>query len=140
METKKSSFLEIIKYIYVYFFSAVGTVMIIMGIYKYGEFVFSSSFGTEYKLDAYREEQCDLIGTQGYGGPYTSPVEPPAKEAGMTKAQIKEQKKLCEKNLAKARAYQKRRDFFDASMLTGLGLLVFALHFGWMRKKFLKHE
>lgn len=133
---KKPTFLEIVKYIYVYFFSAVGTIMILVGIYQFGEYIFNSKIAPEYRLEQYREDQCNYIDQ----GVMTVPVDAQSKTPVKTKEELAEDKKTCLKSLEKERAYQKKRDVFDASMLTSLGLIVFVIHFVWMRSKFLSHE
>jgi len=136
---KKTSLLDVVKYFYVYFFSAVGTIMILMGVYQYGEYLFNSYVGPEYRLDTYKEEQCDyLSGTNPRGG-YPTPESVPETDAKdeSTVAEKQAQYETCLDNLSEERAYQQKRDLFNASMLSGLGLIVFAIHFGWMRNKFL---
>jgi hypothetical protein len=140
---KRPSFLEVVKYIYVYFFSAIGTIMIIVGIYQFGEYVFKSSFGPDYRLEPYQETQCDYIdGMMSSAPQYPVPMEPVMiKEPPQVgEEDIAEKKQKCLENLARERLYQEKRDLFNASMLAGLGLLVFVIHFGWMREKFLNHE
>lgn len=133
---KKTSLMDVVKYIYVYFFSAVGTIMILVGIYQFAEYIFNSTIAPEYRLEQYREDQCNYIDqtVPAY------PVDSQPKVAEKTQEELAEDKKTCLKNLEKERAYQKKRDIFDATMLTSLGLIVFGIHFVWMRNRFLSHE
>jgi hypothetical protein len=134
---KKTSLMDVVKYIYVYFFSAVGTIMILVGIYQFAEYIFNSTVAPEYRLEQYREDQCNYIDQSAMTA---YPVDAQPKVAEKTKEERAEDKKICLENLEKERAYQQKRDIFDATMLTTLGLLVFGIHFVWMRSKFLSHE
>lgn len=131
---KKSSFLEVVKYIYVYFFSAVGTIMIIVGVYRFGEYAFKAFVLPEYRLEQYREAECDYIGSTA--GPYGAPID----SQNRIQDDSSKQKQACKENLEEERVYQEKRDLFDSVMITFLGLIVFGIHFVWMRTKFLKHE
>lgn len=133
---RQTSFLDVVKYFYVYFFSAVGTIMIIIGVYQFGEYIFNSSIAPEYRLESYREEQCDYLDNSLSGRPYAVPLEEPAKQDDISDEELAQRKQTCLENLAEERLYQQKADLFNASMLTGLGLAVFGIHFGWMRKKF----
>lgn len=126
---KKTSFLDVVKYVYVYFFAAVGTIMILVGVYQFSSYIFNSYVSDEYRLQSYREERCDYL------SPRTAPVAENLEE--LTEEEQKTQKQECLKSLESERAYQQKRDLFDSVMLTGLGIVVFAIHFGWMRNRFL---
>ena len=139
----KTSFLDVVKYIYVYFFSAVGTVMIIIGVNQFGEYIFKSYVASEYRLDFYLEEQCDYVADEPipYGAPFPAipvPIHTEPQTLSDDSADEKSDRVArCRENLARERAYQQKKDLFDATMLVGLGLIVFGVHFGWMRRTFL---
>ena len=119
MIQEKRSFAELIKSIYLYLFTAIGLILIIVGIFQTSNYVINLIAFDNYQL-GYEENRCDYV---------TQPI---AVEAGKTPVQDptlqKEQKDKCLKTLEEFRRYKKITDGARAITFLIVGGGVFAFH------------
>lgn len=119
MADQKRSFGDLIKSIYLYLFTAVGLILIIVGIFQLSNYVINITVFEKYQL-GYEENRCDYL------------VQPVAVEAGKTAAVDpklqKEQREKCLTTLEEFRRYKKITDGARAITFLVVGGAVFAFH------------
>ena len=107
--------------IYFYLLSAVGMVLLIIGLFKTTHFLSGVMFFDKYPLQSYSETRCENMPQ-------------PVTENGKTLPLQKETMDLCLKSLEKERLATKQNDLEQSISFTIIGLLVFSTHFYFARK------
>lgn len=116
MADPKRSFADLIKSIYLYLFTAIGLILVIIGIFQLSNYVIKIAVFDKYQLE-YEETRCDYL-----------PVEtlPGGEKKSSEAAQMEKEK--CEKGLEELRAYKKVTDGARAITFLVVGGAVFAFH------------
>lgn len=118
MAEQKRSFAELIKSIYLYLFTAIGLILIIVGIFQLSNYVINIAVFEKYQL-GYEENRCDYM---------TQPVAVEAGKAAPDPALQQKQKDECIKTLEEFRRYKKITDGARAITFLIVGGGVFAFH------------
>src|SRR3989442_9335845 len=99
---QKRSFADLIKTIYFYLFSAIGLILIIVGIFQLSEFAVKKFFLPKYHL-GYEENQCDYIRPK-IAPPVDMPVT--ASPSAQEEKQLIEQEKECKAHIEETRQFK----------------------------------
>lgn len=121
---EKKDFGKFLKTLYFYFFSAVGLILVIIGIFQLSDFAVRRYLLPKYNL-GYEENRCDYL---------TQPISVTKEESAPTDSDLKEQAKKCEEKLEEYRKYKEVTDFARAVSFIVVGGVVFAFHFKQTRK------
>lgn len=112
---------RLIPTIYFYLLSAIGMVLLIIGLFNSVHFITGITSYDKYPLRQGAESRCDYM-------PKTIPIEG-------SKAQLDTNtKEDCLKSLEKERQTTKADDLEKSISFTTIGLLVFAIHFYYARR------
>lgn len=113
---------KLIPTIYFYLLSAIGMVLLIIGLFNSTHYITGITSYDKYPLRFGAETRCDYM-------PKAIPVEG-------SKAQLNTNtKEDCLKSLEKERQTTKADDLEKSVSFTAIGLLVFAIHFYFARKQ-----
>lgn len=116
---------KFLKTLYFYFFSAIGLILIIIGIFQLSDFAVRKYFLPKYNL-GYEENRCD----------YAAQPVSVAKEPGVpTSEDLTKQAEKCQKSLEEYRKYKEVTDFARAISFVVVGGAVFAFHFKQTKKQ-----
>lgn len=121
---EKKDFGKFLKTLYFYFFSAVGLILVIIGIFQLSDFAVRRYLLPKYNL-GYEENRCDYL---------AQPVALTKEESAPTENDSKEQAKKCEEKLEEYRKYKEVTDFARAISFVVVGGVVFSFHFKQTRK------
>lgn len=121
---EKKDFGKFLKTLYFYFFSAVGLILVIIGVFQLSDFAVRRYLLPKYNL-GYEENRCDYL---------TQPIPATKEESALTESDLKEQSKKCEEKLEEYRKYKEVTDFARAVSFIVVGGVVFAFHFKQTRK------
>lgn len=108
-----------IKTIYFYAFSAIGIILLIVGIFKLSNFAVRNFFLDNYYLD-YEAGRCSYL--------------EPAKLEGENTQLNEEALKRCEQDLEREREVKKVTDISSSITFIGVGTVLFAFHYRRARK------
>lgn len=115
---------KLIPTIYFYLLSAIGMVLLIIGLFNSVHFVTGIISYDKYPLRQGAESRCDYM-----------PVPVSIDETKETASNAAEAKEDCLKSLEKERATTKADDLEKSISFTAIGLLVFSIHFYFARKQ-----
>jgi len=121
---EKKDFGKFLKTLYFYFFSAVGLILVIVGVFQLSDFAVRRYLLPKYNL-GYEENRCDYL---------TQPISATKEESAPTESDLKEQAKKCEEKLEEYRKYKEVTDFARAVSFVVVGGVVFLFHFKQTRK------
>ncbi len=116
MAQEKRPFVELIRSIYLYLFTAVGLILIIVGIFQISNYIIKITAFDKYQL-GYEESKCDYI---------TEPVALDQKSVSTEEAKLKNDK--CLQGLEELRRYKKITDGARAITFLLVGGGVFWFH------------
>src|SRR3989344_6238552 len=119
MTQEKRSFAELIKSIYLYLFTAIGLILIIVGIFQSSNYVINLLAFDKYQL-GYEENRCDYTAMK--------PVIEGDKQSSEEARLEREQKEKCLGTLEEFRRYKKITDGARAITFLVVGGGVFAFH------------
>ena len=111
---------QLIPAIYFYVLSTVGVVLLIIGVFNSIHFMSGIIVYEKYPLKYGNEARCDYMPK-------------PFVEEG--KREARDQKKECLESLEKERINTKRDDLEKSISFTLIGLVVFLIHFSYIRRK-----
>lgn len=121
---QKRSFAELIKTIYFYLFSAIGLILVIVGIFQTSEYVVKKFFLPKYDLGY--GESCDY-----FGKIIPAPID--GRQVATTSAEeqkmLDQQKKDCLTRIEEQRAVRQVTDLARAITFIIVGSVVFIFHF-----------
>ena len=122
---EKKDFGKFLKTLYFYFFSAVGLILVIIGVFQLSDFAVRSYLLPKYNL-GYEENRCDYL---------TQPMPATKEVAAPTAEDMEKQAEICEKKLEEYRKYKEVTDFARAISFIVVGGVVFSFHFRQTRKQ-----
>lgn len=109
-----SNFNSIVKTAYFYIFSAIGIILLVVGIFKVSDFVVRSYFLDNYYL-SYEAGRCS----------YLEPVKLEGEASGSSASAIEK----CEKDLDREREVKRVTDISSAVTFIIVGLVLFVFHY-----------
>ena len=117
---------RLIPTIYFYLLSAIGMVLLIIGLFNSVHFITGISSYDKYPLRQGAESRCDYMPV---------PVSIDGTKEKVATKEKDETKENCLKSLEKERANTKADDLEKSISFTAIGLLVFLTHFHFARKQ-----
>lgn len=129
---KNRNFSTIIKTIYFYIFSAVGLILIIIGLFNSAHYLVKKTLLPKYDLGQ-EEQRCDFVGRVA-----PVPLEPTKTGSATSESYLKEleaQKKDCQVSLEEQRKVREVTDLSSALSFLVIGAGIFIFHYRVIKKK-----
>lgn len=119
-----------ISLVYFYVISAASLALIVIGVFSISNLIINFTQYDKYPL-RYQGEDCEFY--PYYGRPMAAPIDAKL-ESSPSAQELENQKRICMANQERMRKQQMLEDIRNAILFTGIGTILFGLHFTQARK------